>query len=116
MGVIGELPVGSQARIKTGSGVGIVVEEQQSLVGVLQNDVVGGILLLLQVQVVDVSGGADDKRVLMSGNGVVGRGRDRQNAQCHHEAQEQCKCAFFHVFLLTVFGFLRTDYSILYIT
>ena len=118
VGVVGELPVGGKARIKAGGRIGIVVEEKQGLVGVLQNDVVGGILLLLQVQIVDVSGGADDESLLMGGDGIlcIGRGADGHDAQYHDEAQEHGEYTFVHNILLLTFGFSVTDVSYLYIT
>ena len=109
VGIVGELPVGGQARIKAGGGIGIVVEEEKGLVGVLQDDVVGGILLLLQVQIVDVSGGADDEGILMGGDGIlcIGRGADGHDAQYHDEAQEHGEYAFVHSILLVCSVFSR---------
>ena len=66
VGIIYEFPVGSQARNKTLFALGTIVEEYQSLVGVLQNYVVSCVLLLLQVQVVDISIGTNNQLFLVS--------------------------------------------------
>ena len=66
MGIIHKFPVGSQARNKTLFALGTIVEEYQGLVGVLQNYVVSCVLLLLQVQVVDISIGTNNQLFLVS--------------------------------------------------
>ena len=66
MGIIHEFPVGSQTRNETLLALGTIVEENQGLVGVLQNNVVSSILLLLQVQVVDIRIGTNNQLFLVS--------------------------------------------------
>ena len=66
MGIIHEFPVGSQARNEALLTLGTIVEEYQSLVGVLQNYIVSCVLLLLQVQVVDISISTDNQLFLVS--------------------------------------------------
>ena len=66
VGIIYEFPVGSQARNKTLFALGTIVEEYQSLVGVLQNYVVSCVLLFLQVQVVDVRISTNNQLFLVS--------------------------------------------------
>ena len=66
MGIIHEFPVGSQTGNETLLALGTIVEENQSLVGVLQNNVVSSILLLLQVQVVDIRIGTNNQLFLVS--------------------------------------------------
>ena len=61
-----DIHVGSQARNKTLFALGTIVEEYQSLVGVLQNYVVSCVLLLLQVQVVDVRISTNNQLFLVS--------------------------------------------------
>ena len=66
MGIIHEFPVGSQARNEALLTLGTIVEENQGLVGVLQDYVVSCVLLFLQVQVVDVSISTDNQLFLVS--------------------------------------------------
>ena len=66
MGIIHKFPVGSQTGNETLLALGTIVEENQGLVGVLQNNVVSSILLLLQVQVVDIRIGTNNQLFLVS--------------------------------------------------
>ena len=68
MGVILELPIGCQTRNETLLAIGAVGEEYQRLVGILQNNVVDLILLLLKIQGVDVRIRADHQSFLVRGH------------------------------------------------
>lgn len=71
MGIIYELPVGSQTGAETLLALRAVIEEYQSLVSVLQNNVVGSVLLFLQVKVVDIGIGTDNQLLLVWSTAVV---------------------------------------------
>ena len=94
MGIIYKLPVGSQTRNKALLALRAVVEEYQSLVGVLQNYVVSSILLFLQVQVVDISISTDNKLFLVRSTVAVslfviaaaaGNSHSNNHKSCHEQ-------------------------------
>lgn len=66
--VILELPGSGQARAEPLVALRTVVEEYQGLVGILQDDVVGSVLLFLKIQIVDVSVRTDNQRLLVTGS------------------------------------------------
>ena len=93
MGIIYELPVGSQTGDETLLALRAVIEEYQSLVSVLQNNVVGSVLLFLQVKVVDIGIGTDNQLLLVCSTAFVSfviaaaacNSHSKNHQSCHDE-------------------------------
>ena len=94
MGIIYKLPVGSQTGAETLLALRAVIEEYQSLVSVLQNNVVGSVLLFLQVKVVDIGIGTDNQLLLVCSTAVVSffviaaaacNSHSKNHQSCHDE-------------------------------